>query len=173
MFSRPNQNTYWVVPRKLLAGEYPGAQDTQVLETRINTYMDCGVDYFIDLTHDYELVPYAPTLARCAAARGINVVHQRFAIDDKGVPNNTTNMLEILACLDAAIAMGRCVYVHCWGGIGRTGTVVGCFLAQASGSGEIALKQLELLWPQMEKSNRHPISPETAAQTLWVKHWVV
>ena len=37
-------------------------------------------------------------------------------------------MSRILDDVDAALADGRTVYVHCWGGIGRTGTVVGCWL---------------------------------------------
>jgi predicted protein tyrosine phosphatase len=172
MTLRPNQNTYWVVPGKLLAGEYPGAQDSKVLETRINTYLDCGVDYFIDLTHSHELAPYAHTLAHCAVERGMSVVHQRFAIDDKGVPKDVAQMQEILGALRQALKGGRCVYVHCWGGIGRTGTVIGCYLAETNSSGDIALTQLKSLWPQMEKSNRHLQTPETAAQALWVKTWV-
>jgi len=26
---KPNPNTYWVIPGKLLAGEYPGARDPE------------------------------------------------------------------------------------------------------------------------------------------------
>ena len=35
---------------------------------------------------------------------------------------------DILARIRAEIAAGRVVYVHCWGGKGRTSTVVGCLL---------------------------------------------
>ena len=31
-------------------------------------------------------------------------------------------MQEILDAVDRALAAGRNVYLHCWGGIGRTGT---------------------------------------------------
>jgi len=35
-------------------------------------------------------------------------------------------MHEILDTIDAALSAKRIVYVHCWGGVGRTGTVIGC-----------------------------------------------
>jgi len=38
------------------------------------------------------------------------------------------HMARILDDVDEARAAGLMVYVHCWGGIGRTGTVVGCWL---------------------------------------------
>lgn len=34
-----------------------------------------------------------------------------------------------------ALAAGQTVYVHCYGGIGRTGTVVGCWLVRHGLSG--------------------------------------
>ena len=37
-------------------------------------------------------------------------------------------MEQILDAIDRGIARGHAVYVHCWGGKGRTGTVVGCHL---------------------------------------------
>lgn len=192
---RPNENTYWVVPDTFLAGEYPGAREPAISVERINAYLDCGMDYFIDLTHTHELAPYAGLLAECAAARGVKVTHQRFAIDDKGVPKSIAQMRDILAALNHALETGRCVYLHCWGGIGRTGTVVGCYLAEALATkGEIgnvndivptsesgvknadasnagAVKQLKQLWPQMAKSDRHLHTPETAEQLLWIMDW--
>ena len=36
-------------------------------------------------------------------------------------------MVAILDSLDTAIADEHTIYLHCWGGIGRTGTVVGCW----------------------------------------------
>ncbi len=35
------------------------------------------------------------------------------------------HMTQILDDIDSAIADEGVAYVHCWGGIGRTGTVVG------------------------------------------------
>ena len=38
------------------------------------------------------------------------------------------HMTRILDEVDDGAREGGAVYVHCWGGIGRTGTVVGCWL---------------------------------------------
>lgn len=34
--------------------------------------------------------------------------------------------IRILDAIDARLEAGKSVYVHCWGGIGRTDTVAGC-----------------------------------------------
>jgi hypothetical protein len=47
---RPNLNTYWVVPRKFLAGEYPGNQDPVKARKKINQFLEVGVRHFVDLT---------------------------------------------------------------------------------------------------------------------------
>jgi protein-tyrosine phosphatase len=39
-------------------------------------------------------------------------------------------MVRILNQIDMCIKYDKLVYVHCWGGKGRTGTVVGCYLAR-------------------------------------------
>ena len=39
-------------------------------------------------------------------------------------------MIEILDRIEQSIEHGRPVYTHCWSGRGRTGTVVGCYLAR-------------------------------------------
>ena len=45
---------------------------------------------------------------------------------------------------------GRKAYVHCWGGVGRTGIVAGCYLIEHGHyTGEAALAQLQLLWRRM------------------------
>lgn len=54
------------------------------------------------------------------------------------------------------------VYVHCWGGIGRTGTVVGCLLVDAGMSGEAAVARIAALRAQSRKA--HIEAPQTSAQ---------
>src|SRR6185437_8143894 len=80
-------------------------------------------------------------------------------------------MAEILDCLHDALQSGRCVYIHCRAGIGRTGTVVGCFLVERGLAGEAALDELNRLWQQNERSHSWPSVPETPDQTKYVVNW--
>ncbi|MGE0112175.1 protein-tyrosine phosphatase family protein [Aquabacterium sp.] len=69
---------------------------------------------------------------------------------------------------------GRKAYVHCWGGVGRTGIVAGCYLIEHGHyTGEAALAQLQLLWRRMsaDKQRRKPHTPETEAQRRYVLNW--
>jgi hypothetical protein len=52
---KPDPNTYWVVPGKLLAGEYPGAFDSEEARRRLRRFLRAGVRHFIDLTEAGEL----------------------------------------------------------------------------------------------------------------------
>jgi ADP-ribosylglycohydrolase len=60
--------------------------------------------------------------------------------------------------------------VHCWGGVGRTGLVVACWLQEQGRTPEAALEELSTLWKTTEKSAWRE-SPETAEQVDWVKTW--
>jgi hypothetical protein len=47
---RPNRNTYWIVPLKFLAGEYPGDEDPVKARQKINLFLAAGIRHFVDLT---------------------------------------------------------------------------------------------------------------------------
>lgn len=63
--------------------------------------------------------------------------------------------------------------VHCRGGIGRTGTVIGCFLVQTGlvRDGEEALGVIAELWKGVEKCRRYKCSPETGEQAEFVRRF--
>src|SRR3984893_12607368 len=85
--SRPNGNTYWVVPLKFLAGEYPGDENPVKARKKINQFLAAGIRHFIDLTESSEkLEPYAAILAEEARNSSINVTYQRLPIRDNDVP---------------------------------------------------------------------------------------
>jgi protein tyrosine/serine phosphatase len=80
-------------------------------------------------------------------------------------------MRQILDTIDAALASGANVYVHCWGGVGRTGTTVGCYLVRHGMTGQQALDQIASWWSHMPKRDRHPNSPETHEQMEFIRNW--
>jgi hypothetical protein len=166
---RPHAQTYWV-HEHLLAGEYPGAPDDGASRVRLRAYLDAGVDFFVDLTRTGEMPPYDALLVQEAAARRTEVTYHHLSVPDMGVPTPLT-MATILDTIDEAIVAGRTVYVHCWGGVGRTGTVVGCYLVRHGRTGVSALAEIARLWPIMSNSAWHARSPETGEQVRFVRNW--
>jgi hypothetical protein len=166
----PHGNCYRVAPQ-LIAGEYPGSSDLRVVQARLRRYLDAGITYFLDLTEEHEVAPYREELMALAAARGVAVVHRRLPIHDFGIPRTPTAMVDILDTLDAALADQETVYLHCLGGIGRTGTVVGCWLVRHGQTGEAALATIAQHWRGVEKASYQPHSPETEEQSTYVRTW--
>lgn len=170
--ARPDKNMYWVIPGRLLAGEYPGHIDEQVAREKLRHFLEAGLTWYIDLTEKRDrLRPYATLLHEEAARRGLDVVYRRMPIRDARVPPSKAAMAAILDAIDEGLAGGHRVYVHCWGGIGRTGTVVGCYLVRQGQSGAQALATLAGWWQTVAKAARRPHSPETQEQKRWVQQW--
>lgn len=169
---RPIAESYWVIPGKLLAGEYPGSPlFPERSRARIEAFLQAGFNAFVDLTNLGETGPYEPILRELAHERGIQAEYLHFPIGDYGLPT-IDGMKTALDAIDEAIERGRKVYLHCYGGIGRTGTTVGCFLARHGQPGEQALEQLAQWWQDVPKHTRYPHSPETIAQEQFVRNWV-
>ena len=167
---RPLPNSYWVIPGRFAAGEYPGAKDFLEAAPRLRALLRAGIDHFIDLTEPRELEPYDGILADEARALATGATHERLSIRDVSVPRRPAEMAAILDAIDRAIAGGRNVYVHCWGGVGRTGTVVGCWLVRHGRTGEDALTQVAEWWQGMAKADGRR-SPETHEQRTYVRDW--
>jgi ADP-ribosyl-[dinitrogen reductase] hydrolase len=174
---RPNGNTYWVVPLKFLAGEYPGDKDPVKARKKIKQFLAAGIRHFIDLTELREktwfgeLVSYEAILSEEARNSDIKATYQRLPILDNSVPKDSQHLAEILFAIDRRIREGGAVYLHCWGGIGRTGLVVACWLQEHGRTPDDALAELSAKWSTVEKSSREPRSPQTTPQVDWVKTW--
>ena len=167
---RPIDESYWVRLGQLLAGEYPGHFDPEQARLRLDALLEAGFDTFIDLTKHDEVYPYTTILREQARAYDMNVQHYRFPIGDFGLPS-AAQMMAILDQIDESVGAGRKVYLHCWGGIGRTGTTIGCYLVRQGLDGDSALRQLAKWWQEVPKSRIHPHSPETREQVNFVLEW--
>jgi hypothetical protein len=167
---QPIAESYWVEPGRFLAGEYPGHYDAEQARWRLDAFIEAGFDTFIDLTKQGEVHPYAKILSEEARIYDVSVQHYRFPIGDFGLPS-AVQMMSILDQIEESLSAGRKVYLHCWGGIGRTGTTVGCYLVRQGRDGHEALRQLAEWWQEVPKSRIHPQSPETREQVDFVLDW--
>jgi hypothetical protein len=161
---RPLPNTYWVLPGRVLAGEHPAGDDVAATRARLARLHEAGIDTFVDLTEKGEMPSYRHLLPR-----GTQYLHS--AIVDTRVPNNISQTRELLADIQTALDGGRGVYIHCRAGIGRTGLIVGCFLANREANGAAAIKTLNRLWRQSERAGTWPTVPQTPEQADYIRHW--
>ena len=167
---RPHGNCYWLARGRIIAGEYPRTVNEEESRTKLRAILDANVRHFVDLTEaDEDLSPYEPLLRAEAAARNVIFTWERHAISDGGVPSMTT-MRKILAALQAP--REAVTYFHCWGGIGRTGTVAGCLLVEHGYTPDAALALIARKWKAMAKFHRRPESPETPEQFAYIRNWV-
>ena len=124
----PIPESYWVRPGQLLAGAYPMrvGEAEHTLHQRVRQFLVVGITSFVDLTEAHEFVPYLPVF-RAVVPEGTGLpAYQRLPIRNWDIPPPLM-MVRILDTIDTALAEGQSVYVHCAGGIGRTGTVIGCY----------------------------------------------
>lgn len=159
----PYQNSYWVLPGRFLAGEYPGFFNEERTVQRIDRLIEAGLNWFIDLTAPNELPPYSPILHERAGYYQREVHWEREPIGDFGLPT-PEKMNALLNRIDQALEAGHNIYLHCWGGIGRTGTVVGCYLVRHGMDGEQALQKVNTLC-------HYANSPETPQQRAFIQNW--
>lgn len=167
-------HAWWVRPDLLLAGEYPGDSDPARAETKLNLLVDAGVRTVIDLTTPAEgLAAYDPVLQKVKTNRRLDLRRVSFPIPDLGVVDEGIYE-RITDAVEESLTRGG-VYVHCWGGVGRTGTVIACLLADEGLSFDAIMERLAVLRNGTRKAAR-PI-PETTAQRevirrrVGLRHW--
>jgi Dual specificity phosphatase, catalytic domain len=160
----PLVNSYWVIPERFLAGEHPFGENPHDAQNRFAALRAAGIDFFLDLTEIGERPAYKRLLHR-------NASYVRYPIVDCGIPASDDQMRQIQAVIRAALAENQKLYIHCHAGIGRTGLVVGCYLADEGLGGKAALQKLNKLWQQSERSKSWPAIPQTAEQANYVRQW--
>ena len=167
--TKPYPESYWVIPGLFMAGEHPGGWDELETRRRIQALLRCGLLNFIDLTDpDDTGSKYAKILEDEANGYLKTITYLNFPIPDRSILS-TEGMCEILDALDQRINARSPVYVHCMAGIGRTGTVVGCYLVRHGAEPGSLLRQIERLRGTVP--SRWVRSPESDAQVDFILNW--
>ena len=91
-------------------------------------------------------------------------------IVDLGVPT-LEDLTRVVDDVVARLRGGEKMYVHCWGGRGRAGTVASCVLARLYGiSADEALTRVQRAFDTRMDGGRK--SPETDGQVALVREYV-
>lgn len=157
---------YPVIEGRFLAGGYPyNPGSDEPLET-LRILLSHQVNSFIDLTEEDELAHYDNIFKRITDKE---IAYFRFPIVDYSIPTNE-EMHQIITCINTQLAENNKIYLHCRGGIGRTGTVVACWLKSQGSSGEEALEKLAFLFSRSNAA-RFCRSPESQEQINFVLNY--
>lgn len=175
-YTVPFDRCYWVVPGKLMAGCYPGGLHKDEARSKLQGMIDHGIRHVVSLMEADEtdhaghaFISYEPLMQSLAVDAGKAVTFARFPIQDLSTPT-ADEMVAILDHIDRKIDASIPTYIHCWGGKGRTGTVVGCYLARhGRATGEGALQLVQEL--RKDVADAHQSSPENDRQKRMVTSW--
>jgi len=173
----PFPRSYWVYGDMFLAGAYPGSSEMDTCRNNLQNMLNAGIRCFISLMQENAVSynnnlseNYVPLLLELAEEQNIKVSCHRIPIRDSCVPTPEL-MRQVLDIINSSIFTDKePVYIHCWGGLGRTGTVVGCWLVeQGLATKENVIEMISELrkddpcgdWP----------SPQTPVQIDFVLNW--
>ena len=172
----PYKRSYWVVPGKFLAGCYPSGQTPASSAEKIQGLIKAGVTDIVCLMEPTEtnhdgrpFHDYLPPAKEAAAAASRELRWSRHPIVDGSI-TTVEALRAILDEMDAAFQRGGVVYVHCWGGRGRTGTVVCCWLIRhgLATPAQAVDKMHALIGDKIEDFRP---TPENAKQRLFIEAW--
>ena len=159
---KPTRNSYWVMDR-VYAGEYPRDLDETKSVERIKQFERFGITHFVDLTEEGELRTYSQML-------NPRMQHIRFPIKDVNVPKSIESVKELIKQIKEILKANESnkVYIHCWGGVGRTGVIVGCLLSdQYNYNYEETMRALTQAFSGCPKS-AYRETPETIEQCEFI-----
>jgi len=193
----PHDESNWVIPQKLIAGAFPGyTLDSENTESLIRV-LNCGVNRFVCMQEEYDplvkesewrdtgtmykknltLRPYFADVQRIIRTKADHPTLKTdvvdVAFDHCPIKDCSTIADEIVFGLAKklvdAIHNGDVIYLHCWGGHGRTGVMVCLILHLMYGlNADEALRRCQLL----HDTRRRYIevsSPQTFAQQEQVR----
>ena len=104
---------------------------------------------------------------------GTEIHHLRFPIRDVSVPENVSSVKELIGQIQGILEEDKRnkVYIHCWGGVGRTGVIVGCLLShQHDFDYEKTMDALKKAFSDCPKS-AYRETPETKEQREFIEKY--
>jgi predicted NAD-dependent protein-ADP-ribosyltransferase YbiA (DUF1768 family)/protein-tyrosine phosphatase len=154
------ENSNWVIKDSLLHGGLPNSQK------HYNTLLNIGVNVFVNVMgkKEYTTGKHKNKFDYRLLKHPTSIQYFNFPITDKKIISDpeTNKIVEIIT---SNIKKGKIVYVHCLGGHGRSGTVIGLVLHNIyPDMTYIQIIDKLILDKSIRKYKPTMISPQTASQ---------
>ncbi|QDT16623.1 protein-tyrosine phosphatase family protein [Alienimonas californiensis] len=173
MTIKPFPQSFWVRDGLLCAGHYPGDQEPATRDDKLRGLLDCGVRRVLCLMEATErgrggrpFEPYVPRLQALAAERQAAVECLSLPMPDASAPPEGA-LEQALELIEAGLRDETPTYLHCWGGHGRTGTVVACLLIRQGRTAQQAIDALLGFRTDLPR-NHHPFEGD---QERFIRSW--
>jgi protein-tyrosine phosphatase len=154
-----SSDVYWVQeiePHRLAFGPRPRAGDW--LADEIASWSQSGIRHVVSLLEDHEVYELGITEeAELCSKNGIT--YHAFPVVDRGVPASIAAANALFQKIASLVASGEPAYVHCRGGIGRSGLVAAGVLIHLGVPFESTFAMLS--------SARRLQVPDTQSQVDW------
>lgn len=147
----PTPWSNWVIPSRVIAGAYPASLDDAETERILTLLLELGVNTFVCLQAEvnintpehawrsgHGLRPYIKDaqkiLSKAHETQNPRITQQKIdflhlpIIDGNVTTDSAMNRLVDDCC--ERVLKGEKLYIHCWGGHGRTGTLVAVMLGR-------------------------------------------
>jgi len=180
----------WVAPGHVLVGRYP-LTDPDVAEGRTairKLVVDACVSTFVCFQsevppqdelgkwpregiklHGRKCLRYAQLARQFAGGRTLHFMHK--PLDDLSAPGLDW-LVGLVSNLEERVRNGEVLYLHCWGGRGRSAMVAACLLTRLYGlPAEEALQRVQLGYDSRDYDNC--VSPETERQRQLVREFAL
>ena len=126
---------------------------------QIQLFTDFGINFFIDLTESGEMPPYAQFLSP-------SIERYRLHIPNRGTPAAVEDVVRLFQVIEYTLSDKPFtnIYIHCLGGVGRTGTIVACYYIYFKQmAADEALAEMRRMFSSHERAVWMSV-PETEAQ---------
>jgi protein-tyrosine phosphatase len=125
---------YEVIANQLFAGETISSLNLITRNSKMKQIFDLGITTIINLTEENEinfqgaaLVSYDKDLIEFYEKSNKKIELIKFPIQDGNIPDKS-DLNRLLEIIRSKIQLNEKIYIHCRGGIGRTGVIIGSIL---------------------------------------------